>query len=139
MLNRTIFLLLMAASVLSFSQSKPGIPDNREIISRARSFYIESDTIFMKREQLESSLLGQPDFKAWNLQVTNRKNLADLWVEVKRIPLTGVFMYTVTDRATETVVMSGEVHQLEGFVHASVAREIMEKMKQLRSQAPKQS
>ena len=48
-------------------------------------------------------------------------------------------MYTVTDRATETVVMSGEVHQLEGFVHASVAREIVEKMKQLRSQAPKQS
>ena len=131
----------MAASVLSFSQSKPGIPDNREIISKARSFYIESDTIFMKREQLESSLLGQPDFKAWNLQVTNRKNLADLWVEVKRIPLTGVFMYTVTDRATETVVMSGEVHQLDGFVHASVAREIMEKMKGLRGQQapPRQS
>ena len=124
----------MTTSVLSFSQSKPGIPDNREIISRARSFYIESDTIFMKREQLESSLLGQPDFKAWNLQITNKKNLADLWVDVKRIPLTGVFMYTVTDRATETVVMSGEVHQLEGFVHASVAREIMEKMKGLRSQ-----
>ena len=75
MFKRTIFLLLMAASVLSFSQSKPGIPDNKEIISRARSFYIESDTIFMKREQLESSLLGQPDFKAWNLQVTNRKIL----------------------------------------------------------------
>ena len=131
----------MTASVLSFTQSKPGIPDNREIISRARSFYIESDTIFMKREQLESSLLGQPDFKAWNLQVTNRKNLADLWVEVKRIPLTGVFMYTVTDRATETVVISGEVHQLEGFVHASVAREIMEKMKGLRGQQapPRQS
>ena len=136
MFKHTIFFLLMAVSAVSFSQDKSTLPDNRELILKARSLHIGSDTVFMKREQLQSALLGQPDFRSWDLQITERKDLADLLVNVKRIPLTGVFIYTVTDRKTQTIVMSGEVHQIEGFVHASVAREIVEKMKGFRSQQP---
>ncbi|PYP92137.1 MAG: hypothetical protein DMG65_04865 [Candidatus Angelobacter sp. Gp1-AA117] len=138
MFKRFIFFLLVTVSVIGFAQSSSRIPDNKELVSRARSFYVESHTFLMKREQLESSLLGHPEFKAWDLQITNRKDLADLLVRVRRIPFTAIFTYAVTDRETQTVVMSGEVHQIEGLVHASVAREIIDKMKKFRGAPPVQ-
>jgi len=136
MFKKLIFFLLLTLSVTGFAQSSSRIPDNKELASRARSFYVESHTFLMKREQLESSLLGHPEFKAWELQITNRKDLADLLVRVRRVPFTAVFTYTVTDRETQTVVMSGEVHQVEGLIHASVAREIIDKLKTFRGAPP---
>src|SRR5436309_2823702 len=91
MLRRSIFFLLLAISVTGFGQTSSQPPDNKEILSKAKTFYVESHTFFMKREQLESSLLGHPEFKAWNLQIVNRKDLADLLVRVRRIPLTAIF------------------------------------------------
>ena len=35
------------------------VPGNKELITKAKSFYVYSDTFFMKREQLQSSLLGR--------------------------------------------------------------------------------
>lgn len=132
MFKKLIFFLLLTLSVTGFAQSGPRIPGTKELITNARSYYIASDTTFMKREQLESALLGHAEFKAWDLQITNRRDLADMIIYVKRLPFTGIFTYTVTDRETQTVVMSGEVHQVEGLIHASVAREIVDKMKKYR-------
>jgi hypothetical protein len=86
----------------------------------------------MKREALESSLLGQAEFKAWDLQVTGKKELADMVVRVKRVPFSNHFSYTVTDRETETIVMAGKVDSLAGTVYGRVAKEIVEKMVRLR-------
>ena len=41
------------------AQQGSRLPDNRELVTRARSYYVETDTFYMKREALESSLLGQ--------------------------------------------------------------------------------
>jgi hypothetical protein len=87
----------------------------------------------MKREALESSLLGQAEFKAWDLQITGRPELADMIVHVKRVPFSNHFSYTVTDRATETVVMAGKVDSLAGTAYGRIAKEIVDKMKILRS------
>jgi hypothetical protein len=126
----------MATSLMAFSQDNSTLPDNRELIARAKSIYLHSNTFFMKREQLESSLLGRKEFKAWNLQITNKQDLADLLVNVRRIPFTNNFTYTVTDRATETIVMAGEVNSLAGTVHGLIAGEIVDKMKRFRDQPP---
>jgi hypothetical protein len=123
-----LFLMVVAAGVV-FGQGNSRLPDNKELATRAKSFFIRSDTFFMKREQLESSLLGRAEFKAWDLQITNRKDLADLHVRVRRIPFTNHFSYTVTDRATDTVVMAGQVDSLAGTVHGLIADEIVHKMK----------
>ncbi|HWG88184.1 MAG TPA: hypothetical protein VN679_10415, partial [Candidatus Acidoferrales bacterium] len=93
---------------------------------------VESDTFYMKRENLESSLLGRPEFKAWDLQITGRKNLADLLIKVKRIPFSNHFNYTVRDRQTDTIVMAGKVDSLAGTVYGLIADEIVHKMKVLR-------
>jgi hypothetical protein len=86
----------------------------------------------MKREALESSLLGQDEFKAWHLQITERADLADMIVHVKRVPFSNHFSYTVRDRETDTVVMAGKVDSLAGTVYGRIAKEIVDKMVALR-------
>ncbi len=131
-----LFTFFLAISSASFaqqsSQQNSRLPDNRELISRARSYYVETDTFYMKREALESSLLGQAEFKAWNLQITGRQELADMIVRVKRVPFSNHFSYTVTDRETDTIVMAGKVDSLAGTVYGRIAKEIVEKMVALR-------
>ena len=125
------FLIVLLAAALVFAQQDT-IPDNRQLVARAKTIYVESDTFYMKRENLESSLLGRPEFKAWDLQITGRKNLADLLINVKRIPFSNHFNYTVRDRQTDTIVMAGKVDSLAGTVYGLVADEIVHKMKVLR-------
>jgi hypothetical protein len=134
------FLYLVFVLVISsagFAQQSTRLPDNRlpdnkELVSRARSFFVQTDTFYMKREALESSLLGQAEFKAWDLQITARQDLADMLVRVKRVPFSNHFSYTVTDRGTDTIVMAGKVDSLRGTVYGRIAKEIVEKMARLR-------
>jgi len=123
------FLLICSVAAAGFAQDQPRIPDNKELVTRARSLYVISNTFYMKRESLESSLLGRKEFKAWDLQITADARRADLWVRVRRVPFTNHFTYTVTDRETETVVMAGKVDSLAGTVYGLIADEIVHKMK----------
>jgi hypothetical protein len=127
-----LFSFLLAVSGACLAQQDSRLPDNRELVSKARSFYVRSDTFYMKREALESSLLGQAEFKAWDLQITGREQLADMVVRVKRVPFSNHFSYTVTDRGTDTIVMAGKVDSLRGTVYGRIAKEIVEKMVRLR-------
>jgi hypothetical protein len=90
----------------------------------------------MKRENLESSLLGRKEFKAWDMRITGRRDLADLLIRVRRIPFSNHFNYTVTDRATETIVIAGKVDSLAGTVYGLIADEILHKMKVMRGDPP---
>lgn len=131
-MKRFFLFALLFISAASFAQDSTRLPDNKTLIAKARSFYVDSDSFYMKREALESSLLGQAEFKAWDLQITSRKNLADMLVHVKRVPFSNHFSYTVTDRETETIVMAGKVDSLGGTVYGQIAKEIVHKMKVLR-------
>ena len=145
-----LLLLLAALTGASFAQTTPGFgqrnpktqeprlvdryPNNKELVTKAKSFYVYSDTFFMKREQLESSLLGRPEFKSWDLQVSGNEERADMIIVVKRIPFTNHFTYTVTDRLTDTIVMAGAVDSLGGTVYGLMADEIVQKMKAIREE-----
>jgi hypothetical protein len=132
-MKRLLFLILISLiSSVGFGQQGSRLPDNRELVTKARSYYVDTDTFYMKREALESSLLGQAEFKAWNLQITGRQELADMIVRVKRVPFSNHFSYTVTDRETDTIVMAGKVDSLAGTVYGRIAKEIVDKMVALR-------
>jgi hypothetical protein len=131
-MKRLLLLSIVLISSVGFAQQGSRLPDNKELVARARSYYVETDTFYMKREALESSLLGQAEFKAWNLQITGKQELADMVVRVKRVPFSNHFSYTVTDRETDTIVMAGKVDSLRGTVYGRVAKEIVEKMVALR-------
>jgi len=123
---------ILAISSSGLAQQNAKLPDNKELVSRAHSFYVQSDTFYMKPEALQSSLLGRAEFKVWDLQITARKDLADLLIRVDRIPFSNHFTYTVTDRDTATIVMAGKVDSLAGTVYGLIADEIVHKMKVLR-------
>src|SRR5215469_2490793 len=125
-------ILAVALKGLAQDSDTRRIPTNKELVSRAQSVYVESDTFYMKRENLESSLLGRDEFKAWEMQITEKPEVADLLVRVRRVLFTNHFIYTVTDRATDTVVMAGKVDSLAGTVYGLIADEIMHKMKVFR-------
>lgn len=132
-MKRLFFLTLISLMYsVSFAQQGSRLSDNRELVTKARSYHVETDTFYMKREALESSLLGQAEFKAWNLQITGKQELADMVVRVKRVPFSNHFSYTVTDRETDTIVMAGKVDSLAGTVYGRIAKEIVEKMVALR-------
>lgn len=131
--NKIIFLfLIVASSAFALAQNNSRLPGNKELIAKAKSLYVGSDTVYMKREQLQSSLLGRDEFKTWDLQIIERKDLADLIVNVKRVPFSNHFIYTVTDRETTAVVMAGKVDSLAGTVYGLIADEIVHKMKTFR-------
>jgi hypothetical protein len=134
-MKRAVFLaFMMAAATAVFAQQevKDGLADNRELVTKARTVNVESDTFYMKRENLESSLLGRAEFKAWGLRITGRRELSDLLIKVKRVPFTNHFTYTVTHRQTDTILMAGKVDSLAGTVYGLIADEIVHKMKVLR-------
>jgi hypothetical protein len=131
-MKKYIFLPLLFVISTAWAQQSSRLPDNRELISQAHSFYVQSDSFYMKREALESSLLGQKEFKAWDLQITGKENLADMLVRVKRVPFSNHFSYTVTDRGTDTIVMAGKVDSLGGTVYGQIAKEIVDKMVKFR-------
>jgi hypothetical protein len=122
----------LALLELASAQQERRLPTNKELVAKAHSVYVETDTFYMKREALESSLLGKPEFKAWEMQVTGKREFADLVVHVKRIPFSNHFLYTVTDTDTGTIVMAGKVDSLAGTVYGQIAGEICDKMKVLR-------
>jgi hypothetical protein len=133
MLKKSFLLFWMVAMAASaFAQDSRRIPTNKELVSKARSVHVQSDTFYMKREALESSLLGRAEFKAWEMQITGKPQMADLLVRVKRVPFSNHFSYTVTDRVTDTIVMAGKVDSLAGTVYGLIADEIVHKMKVLR-------
>jgi hypothetical protein len=131
-MKRFLFLTLVLISSIGFAQQGSRLPDNKELVSRAHSFYVDSDTFYMKAEALQSSLLGRTEFKAWDLQITGKRDLADLVIRVHRIPFSNHFTYTVTDRETASIVMAGKVDSLAGTVYGLIADEIVHKMKALR-------
>src|SRR5947209_12523976 len=129
------FLFAIAALVLveaASSQQHQQLPSNKELASRAHSVYVDTDSFWMKRESLESSLLGKPEFKAWDMQIVGKRQYADLVIHVKRNPFTNHFLYTVTDTETNTIVLAGKVDSLAGTVYGQIAGEICDKMKKFR-------
>ena len=138
-MNKRSFLLaflfaivLLALVKLSSAQEARRLPTNKELVAKAQSVYVESDSFYMKRENLESSLLGRAEFKAWDIQITGKPGLADLLIRVRRVPFTNHFTYTVTDRETDTIVIAGKVDSLGGTVYGLIADEIVHKMKVFR-------
>jgi hypothetical protein len=138
-MTKKTFLLFCLLITVSTARAQNGrqvldvpVPDNKELVSRARTFYVESQTFYMKRENLESSLLGRKEFKAWDLRITERKDFSDLVVVVKRVPFTNHFTYAVTDRRSAMTVMAGKVDSLAGTVYGLIADEIVHKMKVFR-------
>lgn len=102
---------------------------NSELLARSRSIYVTSDTVFVKKADMEKYLLRQKELDEFRLHVVQNKQDADLILQVKRIAFTNNFPYSITDRASSIVIMQGEINALPSKVPKEIASALAERLR----------
>jgi len=90
----------------------PRMTDPATIMRRARTVYVDSDSIFVKADEVEDSLLKRKEFKAWGMVVTRRRADADLVIEITRKSFTRRFTFSIIDPRTDEVLASGKMRSV---------------------------
>jgi len=103
---------------------------NNELLARSRSIYVSSDSVFVKKADMEKYLLRQKELEEYRLHVVQKKEDADLILHIKRIPFTNNFPYSITDRVSSIVIMQGEINAFPSKVPPQIAAALAEKLKE---------
>jgi hypothetical protein len=88
------------------------VTDPATILRRARFVYVDTDSVFVKQQEVEDSLLKRKEFKAWGMVVTRNIGEADLVIEVGRKAFTRRFTFSVVDPHTNEVLASGKMRSV---------------------------
>ena len=111
----------------------------KALLRRARTVFIDSDTSFFEPVQLQNALSKRVEFDAWQMAVVDgweKRNVADILVEVDRPLLTYTFTYQITDRGTGIILASGKVTAFDSNGAApKLAGKIIEEIKKARGEA----
>ena len=103
---------------------------NNELLSRSRTIFVVSDSVFVKKGDMEKYLLRQKELEEFRLHVVQSKQDADLILQIKRVPFTNNFPYSITDRVSSIVLMQGEIDALPSKVPPQIAAALAEKLKE---------
>jgi hypothetical protein len=133
---RKACIIVFCAALTAMGQTTPNDTSNRTLLAKARKIFVESHTHFVKKEEVEKGLLKRKELEEWGIQVTSNRLDADLVLTLKRAAFQNNFPYTLTDRATGTVVFGGEVNSLGGTVPGKIAAALAKKIKELRTAKP---
>lgn len=85
-------------------------------ISKARTIFISSDTVYLTVSTLDRALLNQKGWAQLGLNIVDNRVGADLQLNVDRLVLTHIHTYVLTDKATGIVLASGRVRAFDGVV-----------------------
>lgn len=124
-------LLVFLVSLDAFAQTQPN--HRKEALAKGKTIFIYTQTDFIKQAEVEQALLEQPEFDQWELEVVDRPEMADLILEVKRVPLTTNFPFRVVDSVSKRIVVAGQVSSLFGSASQRIARQVMKQMKPFRN------
>jgi hypothetical protein len=132
---KMIFLFLLVASC-GFGQSAPASPSTTnpsrdELLARAKTIFVISDTHYVKKEQLESGLINCKELAARGIQVVASQRDADLVLTVKRAAFQNNFPFTFIARESGTVVLGGTVNSFFGTVSGRIAGRLADKLKDI--------
>lgn len=112
----------------------------RALLSRGRTVYVESGTSFFEPVQLQNALRERDELDAWQMSIIDggwdKRNIADLIVEVDRPLFTYTFTYRITHRDTGVILATGKVTAFDGNAAApKLARKIVEEIKKARGES----
>jgi hypothetical protein len=91
------------------------------LLSAAQTVYVRSDTSYFDSTQLQNELRKSRDFEMWNLVIIddwNKRDVADIIIEVDRPLFTFTFTYKITDRTNGILLSSGKVTAFDGNIAA---------------------
>jgi hypothetical protein len=111
----------------------------RTLLTKARTFFIDTNTKFFEPELLQNSLRNRPEPGAWQLVVIDgydKRNVADVLVMIDRPLFTYTYTYKVTHRATGIVLVAGKITAFDGNAAApKLAEKIIEEIRNARGAA----
>jgi hypothetical protein len=111
----------------------------RALLGRARTVYVGSGTSFFEPVQLQNALRKREEMDSWQVLILDgpdKRNVADVLIEVDRPLFTYTFTYKITHRGTGVVLAAGKVTAFDGNGAApKLARRIVEDIKKARGEA----
>jgi hypothetical protein len=100
--------------------------DPKELIRSAKTFMVESHTVYFTAETLERELTRQAEFEKLGLVLVKDARVADMLVVLDRPLFTWTFTYSVTDKRTSIVLDTGKVTAPDGNTAAGkIAKELV--------------
>ncbi|HEX5709379.1 MAG TPA: hypothetical protein VFX96_18905 [Pyrinomonadaceae bacterium] len=114
----------------------------RALLGRARTLFIYSGTSFFEPVQLQNALQKRDEMETWRMAIVdgwNKRDVADLHIEVDRPLFTYTFTYRITDRRTGIILATGKVTAFDGNAAApKLAKRIVEEIKRARGEETKE-
>jgi hypothetical protein len=111
----------------------------RALLSRAQTIFVGSDTSYFEPIQLQNALRKRSEFEAWEMAIIDgwdKRNIADIIVEVDRPLFTFTFTYKITDRSNGILLTTGKITAIDGNAAAPLlAKRIVEDIKKARGEA----
>ena len=124
---------LAAEEAAKIAESSP-----KALLGRARTVYITSGTSFFEPVQLQNALRKREEIDTWQLAIVDaweKRNVADVLIEVDRPLFTYTFTYKVTHRSTGVVLATGKVTAFDSDDAApKLASRIVEEIKKARGE-----
>lgn len=106
------------------------------LLGSARTVFVSSETSYFEPVQLQNALRKCSEFEAWEMAIIDawdKRDIADVIIEVDRPAFTFIFTYKVTDRSTGMLLTSGKVTAFDGNAAAPLlAERIVEDLKKAR-------
>ena len=132
-MNVLIIVLMVSASEIfspaqetssrfASSVGRESSTDPVAILSTGRTLYVNSRTVLVKSEVIESELQKRSELKQAGLIITRDRGGADLIMEVRRSNFSTEYPYVVIDARTQIVVASGKANSLFGTAAAKIAK-----------------
>lgn len=97
----------------------------RALLAAAQTVYVMSGTSYFESVQLENELQKSKEFEAWNMAVIDgwqKRDVADILIEVDRPLFTFTFTYKIIDRANGIILSSGNITAFDGNIAAPMLR-----------------
>lgn len=113
----------------------------RALFSRAQTVFIYSSTSYFEPVQLQNALRKRSEFEVWEMAIIDgydKRNVADIVVEVDRPVFTFTFTYKITDRSNGILLATGKITAFDGNAAAPLlAQRIVEDIRKARGETTK--
>ena len=107
----------------------------RQALLSAKTMALTKSSLHPSRQALEKELLKRPEWKNYNLTITEYKDTADLFVDIGFVHgsiVTHRYVYRIYDRRTGIVITAGETTSW-GSLAENLARSIAKSLEKVRN------
>lgn len=127
---RLLFILFMVITTATIAQAQSTTPNEsaqRARIVNGRRVFVRSTALLVRAAVVEDKLLKNSEFKQLGFVITRDPRDADLVLELRHDLLT-MYVFTVTETRTLTVIAGGKLSSLGGTVAGKVAKRFVKEM-----------